>query len=285
MDHRLLSEHAYAIVNPLRVERSHWADLQASPLIPNGLAARPDAVPLLLDLRTLDDATRIDLLQRADRHDRHYDTPMFSVLLKTDADLPRLQPHLSRQLLQLAPDGKRFLLRWYDSRVFRHLRWLLTPQQMNVLSGPVRAWTWRDGHREWRRHAVPSAPRVLSRLHLTADQYAVLGRIGVLNRTLAQVRRNAPGIALDDAAARLADQYLREAYDVHGLTLEADCRLYAEQGLRHSRWVHEDPQITRRLARVREQRVTYVGACADLDAARLAAPAVQRDLQRKESRT
>lgn len=285
LDHQLLDAHALAIINPLRVRAALWADLPTAPLEPAELASKPDTMPLLLDLRGMDDSARVDLLHRADRHHRHPHKPMLTVLLKTDAGLPRVQAHLRRQLLQTAPDGSRFLLRWHDSQVFRHLRWLLTPAQMQTLSGAVTTWTWCDDGRRWQTHAVVSAPQVLSNLRLSADQYAVVGRMGVLNRTLAQLRRNAPDIAVDEDTARRADRYLQRAYDLHGLTDEADCRLFAEQGLRYGPHIHQHPQLVRRLAMVRDQGVTYVGACADLDPAALSASDHERDHLRKESCT
>lgn len=285
IDHRHLDEHRFAIINPLQVDRSQWAGLPVAALMPAGVSAKPDSVPHLLALDALGESDRIDLLVRADVWDRVNDHPFFSMLLRSQADASRLALHLSRQLTVTIPEGGRALLRWYDPRVLRHLRWLITPAQWRVLGGPVTAWTWRDAQRQWHTHESTGEPAPISSLRPTAGQWAVIGRLGVLNRTLAQLRRNAPGLVLDDAACQRIDGLLRQAFDDLGLTDEADARLFAEQGMRYHRDVYRHPAIEQRLALARDQQVTYVGACADLDPTTLSGWKPEPDLQRKESCT
>ncbi|MGQ4660615.1 DUF4123 domain-containing protein [Lysobacter sp. F6437] len=264
IDHRQLAAHAFAILNPLQVGRSEWADLPITALIPPALSAKAAAMPLLLDLAQLDEPQRIALLIRADAWDRHHDAPFFSLLLQTDASAERVAAHLTGKLLHTAPDGAKIVLRWHDPRVFRHFCWLLTDAQLRRLGGPVTAWTWRDISLEWHTHRVPSGVDIIARLQLSAEQWAVIGRIGVLNRTLAQLQRNAHHLVVDDEACRRIDGYLQHAYDVHEFIDEADARLFAEQGMR-SPYAHAHPEIGKRVARARARTSTYVGACADLD--------------------
>ena len=284
IDHRQLAAHAFAIINPLQVDRSQWSDLPTITLTPAALSAKPDAMPILLHLARLDEAQRVDVLARADAWDKDYDAPFFSLLLKTSATPERVALQLSRQLLHDGPDDTRTLLRWYDPRVFQHLRWLLSDAQLCRLGGPVTAWAWRDADRRWHTHEVHAGTDIDTRLRLTAEQWAVIGRMGVLNRAIVQLRRNAPEIVLNDDAFRRIDACLRHAYDAHEMIDEADARLFAEQGVCYP-GIHAHPEVQRRLARARERSITYVGACVGLDPAALDNRMPERARQRKEALT
>lgn len=282
MDHRQLAAHDFAIINPLQVDRSQWSDLPTIALNPPGLSAKPDTMPRLLPLARLDESRRVAVLIRADAWDRLHDAPFFSLLLKSNANAKRVATHLARQSLVTATDGAPTLLRWYDPRVFRHLRWLLSEAQLGRLSGPVSEWTWRDRAAQWRSHAVHDESGALTRLNLTAAQWTVIGRIGVLNRTIVQLHRNAPEIALDDDALKRIDAYLQQAYGIHAMTDEADARLFAEQAIRCP-GIHDRPQLVQRLARARSGEISYVGACADIELD--STSPTERNLQRKDAVT
>ncbi len=282
--HRELAAHQYAILNPLQLERAQWADLSTVALRPKGLQGKADALPRLLALALLDDTQRDALLERADAWDKHNDLPFFALLLKSVAPVGRVATHLTRQLVVRAPDGSDALLRWYDPRVFRHLRWLLTAAQLRTLSGPVAGWCWRDGSEDWRTHEVAVTDTVSTRLRPTPEQWATISRMGVLNRTIAQLGRNAPALPLDDTMFRRIDTHLQHAYDHHGLVDEADARLFAEQAIRYPE-IHRHPTMAQRLDHARQGEITYVGACLGLDLNALATPSQHRNLQRKDAVT
>lgn len=259
-DHRRLAAHQYAIINPLQVERSQWNELSTIPLVPQALYGREQSMPHLLHLMPLDDSQRADLLTRADTWDAHNDHAFFGLLLKSPVSPERLVPHLTRQLVIRMSQGGA-LLRWYDPRVFRHLRWLLTIEQLHGFSGPVTAWTWRESSEHWLTHEVPAANSVHTQLRLTPDQEAKIGRMGVLNRTIAQLKRCAPELVIDDDLSRRLDAYLQQAFDRYGLIDEADARLFAEQAVRYP-GIHQQPDAIQRLECVRQGQISYVGACA-----------------------
>lgn len=263
-DHRRLAAHQYAILNPLQLDQGQWDDIPTVPVVPPALKSKARILPRLLDLALLDDELRGALLDRADDWDAHNDAPFFSLLLKSGAAAEHVAAHLSRQLIVRAPDGSDALLRWCDPKVFRHLCWLLTSDQMRTISGPVSVWTWRDSGVRWVSYDVTGTAAAVSRLRLDARQWAVVGRMGVLNRTALQVARNAPALGLDDGLYRRIDACLEQAYDTHKLTDEADARLFAEQAVRHP-YIHTLPEMTGRLARARRGEISYVGACAGLD--------------------
>lgn len=263
-DHRSLEAHQYAILNPLRVDPSLWVDIPTVALVPPGLKSKTRMLPCLVDLAMVGGELRGALLDRADAWDMHSDAPFFSMLLKSTSAAEHVVAHLSRQLVVRAPDGSNALLRWYDPHVLRHLCWLLSPDQVNVVSGPITTWTWRDGGERWISHPVIKTDSAESRLRLDTHQWAVLGRLGVLNRTALQIGRAAPGFFLDQNVYRRIDARLQEAYDVHGLTDESDARLFAEQAVMHP-GIHAVPELTDRLARARRGETSYIGACTGLD--------------------
>ncbi|WP_166432726.1 DUF4123 domain-containing protein [Luteimonas yindakuii] len=284
MGHRELATYHYAVVNPLQTGRSRWNDLATVALVPADLPHKAGAMPRLLDLTTLDHGQQAALLEIADAWDRENDFPFFALLLKSADPFARVAAHLARQLVVRAPDGSAALLRWHDPRVFRHLCWRLTPVQMRTLSGPVRAWCWREHHGNWRTHEVAECGDAGLRLYLTPGQWATIGRLGVLNRTIAQLGRGMPAPAPSDELCRRLDSCLQQAYDHHGLTDEADARLFVEQAI-HDPQIHQRPEIVQRLELARQGRVSYVGACADLDIGLLSTPCRPHNLQRKDAVT
>ncbi|MFC3552430.1 DUF4123 domain-containing protein [Lysobacter cavernae] len=261
--HRSLEEHAFAVVNPLQVPPAQWRDLPHRPLVPKTLAAQPHLLPILVDLGQMDATSRVGLLERSERWDRGYDEPFFSALLTTDATDSQVAQHLTRQMMVRGPAGGENLLRLFDPRVFRHLRWLLTPMQLDALLGPIDAWTWRDQHQSWKQQLRTT--RVTMHWRPSGVQWDSLARLGLLNRVLKQLGRVEPALVCDDDLAQRADRLLRESWEVQGLVDEADRRIFAEQALRFHADIHRHPQLAQRLAQARAGECSYVGACSDLD--------------------
>lgn len=275
LEHRLLFTHSFALLNPLQVEAALWSDLATTPIVPNKIKVQAELMPRLFTLRGMSDDTCSNLLERARRHEKYSRQPFFSALLFSDADTVAVAAHLSRRLLGDAPDGSHVLFRYFDPRVFSHLKWLLDTSQMALLMGRVTRWSWRNAAGDWEQHERVGAPSALSRLHLTPEQSSSLRRLGLLNKTLDQLKRVAPGIALDDRLAKRADALLHEAHAQHRLTDAADRRLYAEQAIVFHPAIHTHPQLLQRLARTREATTSYIGACRDLTPTTLRALAAE----------
>lgn len=263
--HRLLLAHDHAVINPLQVDAALWSDLPVMPLMPHKVEVRTELTPRLISLRGMSDTACITLLERAQRHEKYSRHPFFSALLVTDADTSDLTAHLSRRLGIRTPDGGSALLRYFDPRVFRHLDWLLTNAQMKLLMGRITRWSWRDTAGDWQQYTPVETPSVLSNFRLTPGQFDSLQRLGLLNKTLSQIERDVPDIALDDVSAKRVDALLREAHERHRLTDDADRRLYAVQAMTVHGDIHRHPQFVQRLSRARECSGSYVAACRDLD--------------------
>lgn len=265
LHHRLLQAHDYAILNPLQVDADLWSDLPFTPLVPARVEVRPELMPRLFPLRGFSDTACANLLERVQRHEKYSRHPFFSALLVTDADTSAVAANLSNRLVIQTPDGGNALLRHFDPRVFRHLAWLLTDTQMTLLMGRIARWTWRDTARDWQQYDRIETPSVLSGFRVTPEQWDTLQRLGLLNKTLHQIEHREAGLVLADGSAKRIDALLREAWQQHRLTADADRRLYATQAVTIHPDIHRHPQIVQRLDRAHERPGGYVGACRDLD--------------------
>lgn len=263
LDHRLLFAQDFALLNPLQIENSLWSDLPVTPLLSEETRSQPQLVPQLLELRSLGDAERVELLERSDRHQRGSRHPYFSALLSTDATFDEVRAQLARHLMITAPDQTRALLRYYDPRVFKHLRWLLSEDQLNLLLGRIDTWHWQGGRGGWSNHRR-CGTSLLSRLYLQPEQWSTLQRLGLLNKSLQQIRRHLPDTTDDASLARRTDGFLDAAHQHYGLTDAADRCLFAVQAIVYHPAIHTHPQLLQRLARTREATSSYVGACRDL---------------------
>lgn len=262
LDHRFFLSHDYALINPLHVEASAYAQWRVVPLAPTELGDKPQLLPCLLNLRTMPEKARIEAMAHSEQWQRsNPGRVFFSALLASGADEERVARHLSNQLLIRNPRGGQAVFRWYDPSVFRHLPWLLDEEQLSGLLGPVQAWSWRVVPGPWQRHERGAASR-LPWLRLLEPQWTSLTRLGVLNRGLAQLSRRLPG---RDIAAQRVMRLLEQAYEVWELEEEQDCLLFVEQALRFDDGIHQHPELSRRLRAARAGELSYVGACVGLD--------------------
>lgn len=262
IEHRIFTECPFALLNPVEVDRSLWADLPHHPLMPVYVGVRTKLFPLLIDLRGLAVTSRIEIAERAWAWERAYGSPFFCALIESADPVERMVRHLSRRLLIKNAGGQHQLLRFYDPRVFEHLRWILTATQLASVMGPAETWYWRDEDGQWQRETRPEVKSY--RLTLEPQQLLSLGRVGILNRTLKHLRRLEPGRAIDGALVRKIDTWLRLAYEA-GLSDAPDVQLYALQALRFHPNIHHHPKLQAALQAVHKGHSTYVGACMDVD--------------------
>lgn len=264
LGHRFLIARDLALINPLQVEAGSWSDLPTVPLVPAQVQGRQQLMPRLLDLRRLTDAMRIELLERSLRQQRISRHPYFSALLNSKAGAREVCMHLARQLVVTTPGQSRALLRFYDPRVFEHLRWLLTGPQLDVLLGPIETWSWHELDGQWRTHQRAEDPSS-QRLRLHPGQWDTLARLDLLNKTLRAIERHDPALMCDETVPERADALLGIAYRDHGLVEPDDRCLFAVQATVFDPAIHRHPELAKRLVRSRDGTSSYVAACGDLD--------------------
>jgi hypothetical protein len=268
-DHPAIRQSAYAIVQPAQIDPAYRQGLDLHALVPEPFNAQPDLFPALLDLKALNVEQRASLFESAAAWESGIDTPYFSALLVTSASAAQVAAHLARRILVKRPDGGQEALRFYDPFVFRHLRWLLTPAQMDSLLGPVQCWHWRAPSGEWLGQSRLATHASVPPLLLKREQWPTLMRLGDINLTLRRLARVAPNLKDDESLAQQLDKLLDEAWTKHGMVSALDRCLYAEQAVRYLPRIHTHPQLRQRLEQARTGAMSYVRACADLDATAL----------------
>lgn len=257
MGHRTFLAQTHAIIDPTQVAAAAFAHLPVQPLVPAELKGCLRQPPLLVSLETLSWEERLALLDRADAHLRERGRPLFCTLLACD-DPARLRGHLQHLMGLWRPGSGRVWFRVHDPRVFRHLRWLLTPAQMAVVMGPVSAWTWHEPlGSTWRTHHRP-AERAPYGLLLQPEQWQGLDQMGVINGCLRDLAHDHPGSG--SGQLRAVMEGVMEARAV-GIEHPKDLRLYARQRLQQGRQFAQQPAVAARLAKMRAQGMSYAMAC------------------------
>lgn len=262
--HRWLSDFAYALLNPLRLEREEWEDLPLTRLAPPGLKVQAEFMPLLLSFRDLTAPQRAILLSRIEAREQQGDSYLCG-LLNSDAENSVLSAHLSRLLVRTRQDnGQRYLLRYYDPRVMRHLQWLLTDKQHVAFCGPISVWSWpaSSGWNTSRRLAQYSPGQ---QLVLRPHQWATLERLALINRALTELEILAPDLPQNDALFQRLDAALVQASTELALTDSEEWLFCAIQSVRFHPQIHHHPQLLERLGQAATKRGSYAAACADLD--------------------
>jgi hypothetical protein len=112
--------------------------------------------------------------------------PRVCALLETDTSAETLMQHICDMIaLPREPEGHS-VFRFYDPRVVRNLGWVLRPEQLSLMFGPVQRWRYFSGN-GWltvKRPAVAPAER----LSPSTDQWATLRRLHLIEQALKSIR-------------------------------------------------------------------------------------------------
>lgn len=263
--HRWLSDYDYALLNPLRLEQEEWQDLPLSSLTPQWLKEQSAYMPMLLSVKDLTALQRSTLLSRIETREQRGEA-FLTGLLSSHAERPGLVAHLCRLLVMTRQDnGQRYLLRYYDPRVMRHLQWLLNDQQHAALYGPADIWAWPVSN-GWVRNTRRSTEySVGTRLILEPRQWETLERMALINRALSELEILAPDLPHDDMLSQRLDAALAQAKTELALPDSEDWLFCAIQAVRFHPQIHHHPQLLERLAHAATRRSSYAAACADVD--------------------
>ena len=168
-------------------------------------------------------------------------------IVESDKASTRLQFHLADVLLLSKPVGGTAVFRFYDPRVFAHLRWVLGGEQVSALLGPVARWTYLDQDAGWL--SVECGGNSDDRFSVTEDQYAQIARIELVERALSVLRTRPSPLKAD--SPRLVELYLSrgEAYGLEGHDLIA----FAVHGATTSPYFDRHPRVQAVLRAQRER--------------------------------
>lgn len=268
LGHRFLLQHQFGILNPLQVDKALWSDLPITPLVPDDLSERASLMPVLVELDTLPLEARVALMDRAVTHENNSPHPYFSALLQTEDDAELVKQRLTERLILRGPD-KKVWLRYFDPRVFRHLTWLLRPEQLWFLFRGIQQWSWRDEQGHWSTYDVIKTEAYLNVLRLTPEQWQGLETLPLLNHCLGVLA--VTGHSIDDEAPIMQQlcAWLNEAKTHYGLEDETDRSVFAIQKMQFGKYLHTHPHMQDRLKEASRNSGSYQELCRTLDDATL----------------
>lgn len=267
LDHRMMLTCDFAVINSLQVEPEARADLEGLSIMPARFQGQEHLFPLLVELRTLSDSQRIDMIDRMATWQASRGTPYFSALLKCPDGKDVLCQHLTRRSDVRLSDGGQDVLRLHDPRLFRHLPWMLRSEQMVALLGNISCWTWHGSDGLWyslRNPGASPAHRLLP-LRIDSDQWPLLLRIPEQHAVVATLRRRSPQLVDDERLAQKVNSALSDGERSMPGSSPPDRQLFAEHVIRFGERLKDHPQFQARMATVRAGKQSYFAAFADLD--------------------
>lgn len=264
--HRTMLEHDFALISAMQVEPEARADLHGIPVVPERHRSQPHLFPLLVELRALNDRQRVGLLDRMASWQKSRGTPYFSALLACPDSADTLPRHLVKRSDVVLPSGIPDVLRLHDPRLFRHLAWILRPEQHATLLASIRRWTWPEPDGSWRSmvHEGAGPALRLQRLRIDSAQWSQLSHLNDLHIVLANLRQTAPSLTQDDQLAQRAEAAIADAGRLPK-AVAADRQLFAEHVIRFGERLQRHPQFQARMAVVHTGQQGYFAAVADLD--------------------
>lgn len=150
-----------------------------------------DIAPLLI---SLNEQERRHALLREEIERIGARVPALS-LIDSDANLNELSKHLRQFHLVGLPEGKRMLLRWYDTRILPTWLAIMTPAQRDGFLLPIKSWSYLDRYGRTQPvelYSQTSMPPPPTPYQLNTDQYQALMQAAQTDGVLAQLKRVIP---------------------------------------------------------------------------------------------
>ncbi|CAJ6791578.1 Uncharacterised protein [Burkholderia pseudomallei] len=163
--------------------------------------------------------------------------PVVCAIVECGKATGRLQEHLADRLILPAPTSGDAVFRYYDPRVFPHLRRILKAEQMGALLGLVETWTYLDPIGDWA--VVNGVTEPEAAFSVTADQHARIARIELVQRALDLLRRNGTTLSPDMPALLDAQCAKGEAHGLAG----GDLLAFALHGTLVSPYFDRHPRV------------------------------------------
>lgn len=208
------------------VELDHWGDALGQ-LRPTG---RRDLHPYMPKLYALEDTEIASVKQLAERLHRAHTSPAMCALIETGSSISSGIRHLSRWTVAITPQRTTTYLRYFDPRVFEHLSWIWTADELNSFLQPFQRWELLTSSGHWQAFTPDSTfegPVSLQWMMSTWQQKA-LQRVGAIRYLLKYWQPEAslgdrvlcPAAQLNQALALAEQQGLSQPDDQQTLVLQ-----------------------------------------------------------------
>jgi hypothetical protein len=238
-DHQILSDHAYAVVDPAALEDLP-AGIRGVALVPASLAASEHLMPRLIELRGMPDALDGALLEALYQAQVAGEPPPVALMVQSDLGAEEFARYWNTLQLATPQPGRQAWLRVHDPRVLHQMLRILNAAQRRKLFGRSEYFTYWAGDQWLTAYADDEAAPGAA-----AWDWTRVERIGSINRALS-------GAGLRHAAAlttqgALAEQLIERAGARHGLTRQDDIVEFATRGLTTRATFDDHPAIAARI--------------------------------------
>lgn len=245
----ILARHSHAIVDSGNAARDEglYARLPLKPIVPHELRGNLDILPSLLRIEP--DAPwfeeLVDNLEEVAQG--REDKRLISCLLDAPSDTKRdediLMMQLTSRVLAYSHSTRRFLMRFYDPRVFPHLLRILRPVQLITLFGPIRTLSFLYGE-ECISHVPPEvAPgeSIPAFWHVKPEQREWIDRIQWMNEVAGWYQMKYgdwPDYAAYAKTLAQIETAMSDATRLYGLTVLCDYQEFAWHSLQYGENFH-----------------------------------------------
>jgi hypothetical protein len=233
INHRLLKNHTHALVAAENLERLP-ASIPHTRLAHGVLQDSVQSMPSLIELSALNDKDSLALLEQMQAEVDRGELPVICSLLRTEYDTPRFQSHFARVQICRNSRGERAWLRLHDPRVWVQLPRVLKMSTLEKISIALQHWTFYYAG-EWITNTLDDYKQdtplrnVTSSLVVDGPEWAALGRVGAVNRSLSRLGIDTTySEALRHSA--LIDSLIARAQAVYGLRRLEDLLNFASLG-------------------------------------------------------
>ncbi len=235
-DHQILTKHAFALVDPSALEFLPEG-VVAVPVVPPKMAASAHLMPGLVDVGSLSEAVKSELLTMLYLAQKNREAPVIAMFIAADITADEFARHWNRLQIATPSSETQFWLRLHDPRVLHQLLRILSASQWNKLLGPLSGFTYWAGD-AWVNAGRQSNEDLLSRMPWPWHRVSM---IGIVNRSLAEAGitdsalLHEKGAAVEDLTAIASARF--------NLSDQPDLIEFAVRGLINSPVFYEHPKV------------------------------------------